>query len=223
MRQGRKKRPAISAVRREEIIQRIVEILKPEVPINRSAITTALGDKVRDTVARLESSTQYFSREAVRANRDGARQIISTIGTLKNQIRSAPRELHMRMRFIDDAIYFAWLNQLSTSLKPAADNRDISDKVKGHCAQIAFSLMIWCRPILPTNSSAQSPFREIASLLYEMLVGERPAVSTGARKGQKRVWDLQIPCRKVLKDWGGFNVPRHRKVRSGRKRQSVQT
>ena len=127
MRQGRKKRPVISAARREEIIQGIVNILRPEVtytpekadlqPINRSAISGALDDKVRETVAQLENSLQYFSREAVRANRDGAHQIVSTIGTLKNQIRSAPRGLHMRMKFVSDDRSLFFLAQ-STRNKP---------------------------------------------------------------------------------------------------------
>jgi hypothetical protein len=180
--------PMISPERREEIIGGIVRTLARvhAGPVDASA----LDIEVRKHIALLEDvSPKFFARASIQATRKDAEKIGRTIITLQNQIRNATPELRLRMK-LDlpndrEKELISWLDELRSLCQTGVDR---TDQVIRNCVSTAFTFMVWCTAKVPTSGSARSPFREIASDLYEIITGEADC-------------DLKRPCDDMIRPW----------------------
>ena len=191
------KRRMVSADRRQEIIQEIVEALLPSAvfPDVKHSLNarTEVTNQVKKQISALESAVStHLSREAIQSARTRVTKIIATTEKLKTQILAGP---WVGINIAD----FGWLKQVQDKCNATLKQLGSSDKVKYHCAKTAFNLLFWCRPVRPLNSDSNSPIRVIAGLLCELMLGKPPAVKKGRRKGQKRDWDLRRSCNDILK------------------------
>jgi len=180
---------AINPERREEIISGIIRTLA-EVHAG-PADAVALEAEVRKSISLLEElSPKFFARAAMQTTRADAAKIARTITTLQNQIRNATPELRLRMK-LDvgqndrESELISWLDDLRSLCQTGVDR---TDQVKRSCVSMAFTFMVWCTAKVPTSGSARSPFREIASDLYEIVTGEA---------GQ----DFKRACDDLIRPW----------------------
>jgi hypothetical protein len=151
------------------------------------------------------ASPEYFDRQAIRKTREDAREIIGALDHLEDLLRSATLGPELRLRLgLDTAGMIpehaanapAW--RLMTALNEVRDlcqqgdiNQPAADQVRIWCARIAYSLMDRFSTEEATSGSADSPYRVLASLLYEVLTGE-------AERDLKRACDQHLREMRML-------------------------
>jgi hypothetical protein len=127
------------------------------------------------------ATPEHFEREAIRKTREDAQAIIREIGRIDGLLRSATLAPELRLRLSLDAAVadapvarlLSALNEVRELCQAGDDNQPSTDQVRTWCARIAYTLMHRYSDERPTSGSPRSTYRVIASLLYEILTGER--------------------------------------------------
>jgi hypothetical protein len=135
------------------------------------------------------NAPSYFNRKAVRKTREDARAILKCIGHLEDQIHRDDLAPELRLRLGLDVPSLKGtpadldkmpVPQLVNALKIVRDlceagvkNQPSEDQIRIWCAKTAHTLMVRFSTKKPSSGSADSSYRVIAGLLYEILTGER--------------------------------------------------
>jgi hypothetical protein len=118
------------------------------------------------------AAPEYLAREAIRKTRDDARAIAESVEHLRELISQKTLAPELRLRLAPEIGHLSDTLQAVKEICQQAENQPRDDQIKMWCAKIAFSLMIRFSDKPPTSSSPRSPYRLIASLLYEVLSSE---------------------------------------------------
>jgi hypothetical protein len=188
----------------EETVAAIADELRPPA-MERKVVEAA----VREQIALLQALVpQFFSRNAIRRNKDDARGIIKATAKLEKLITMASPELKMRLKLDlapeppgperrlprrrGMAALFLQLRSLRKICEAAVKNQPGTDEIKRLCVETASNLA-WSSAMGAVNSGLVKSFRNypirtvagtIASLLYEVVAPER--ASDWRRKRQNR-------------------------------------
>jgi hypothetical protein len=119
------------------------------------------------------ATPEYFKRTAIDKTKDDAREINSLAEKLKIAVsrKTLSPEMRLRLEHQMDGL-LATLDAIQSECRNAESNQSGKDDVLLWCARTAFSLLV-SSDRRPTSGSVQSPYRVIASLLYEIVTGER--------------------------------------------------
>jgi hypothetical protein len=120
------------------------------------------------------ATPEYLERGAIDKTRDEAREIAGLakkMGALLTRSTIAP-ELRLRMQLEMESL-LASLEAVRHQCLEAEKNQPGSDQILLWCARIAFTLVFRFSDKMPTSGSARSPYRVVASLLYEVTTGEQ--------------------------------------------------
>ena len=95
--------------------------------------------------------------------------MIAQIGMLNNvELGSASPEMRMRLKPTRPRVAEEMKSECDAAIQSTlADGR--RDQVKEWCARSAFGLIVKYSNLPPTSGSTDSPYRHIASLLYEIV------------------------------------------------------
>lgn len=133
------------------------------------------GDGMCSIIRALRLATpEYLERAAIDKTRDEAREIAGLaerMGALLTRSTIAP-ELRLRMQPEMESL-LASLEAVRHQCLEAEKNQPSSDQVLLWCASTAFSLVFRFSDKMPTSGSARSPYRVVASLLYEVVAGKQ--------------------------------------------------
>jgi hypothetical protein len=119
------------------------------------------------------ATPEYLERGAIGKTRDQAREIAGLaerMCALLTRSTIAP-ELRLRMQPEMESL-LASLEAVRHQCLEAEKNQPSGDQVLLWCASTAFSLVLQFSDKMPTSGSARSPYRVVASLLYEVVTGE---------------------------------------------------
>jgi hypothetical protein len=202
-----------NAIRRGEIVEEIVENLRPwRNHKSRDAITAAVNKEIDKIPGRLPDETDFFDpkqgRKIVKSLVKALRQVEmlllslpATRGGYKHYFDPRIR----RLAKVDDDYVFAGIDATEEEVLARADAfikeltgvRKVAtarfgyhknfDVAKHESARTAYRLLLWLSDGKRTGTKDQ-PFRIITSLLYETISGQRDA-------------DLKRACDAVLRPW----------------------
>ncbi len=160
---------------RGEIVGEIVAELEPL----RSGISRKKAEiVVRTQLSAMQNEMDLFHRQSLKKNRDSAKRIRNTIRRLKHQIAAAPPP-HQKPRVHRDIPRRATIADRSGNA--GIDGRELAehvtlsgaaDRIKFSCAARGHNIMLKCSKKTPASSSANSPLRVIAGLIYEHCTGK---------------------------------------------------
>ena len=131
------------------------------------------------------ASPEYFDREAIRNTREDARMVTGAIDRLVGALSSTTLAPELRLRLALDAVaddialnspttrLLLALKEVRELCQAGSDNQPSADQVRIWCARIAYILMYRFSEEDPSSGSPLSSYRIIATLLYEILTGER--------------------------------------------------
>jgi hypothetical protein len=156
------------------------------------------------TIRNMESLVKsYYDRDVIRQTRDAAREIVSTVDKLEQQLDRAPPMLRVANQPSEHLVLLGM--SAANEYVPARLRRELqclrkaceevttglprTDMVKDWCAREACQLVFSVSRTIPTNTE-NSPFRAIAGLLY---VGVDPARVAAWRAGADPP-DLRRAC-----------------------------
>jgi hypothetical protein len=119
------------------------------------------------------TTPEYLERSAIQKTRDDADAIAKSAAKLCEQLERATLapEMQLRLEPEKDAL-LRGLRAVQEICEQADQNQPRTDQVLTWSARIAFTLLFRFSDKMPTSGSAQSPYRVVASLLYEVLTGE---------------------------------------------------
>jgi hypothetical protein len=119
------------------------------------------------------TSPEYLERCAIQKTREDADAIAKSVAKLSELLERATLapEMQLRLEPEKDAL-LRGLRAVQEICEQADQNQPGADQVLIWCASIAFTLLFRFSDKMPTSGSAQSPYRVVASLLYEVLTGE---------------------------------------------------
>jgi hypothetical protein len=138
-----------------------------------------------------------FDREAVRQDRDRARNVIERIDELERALVTGPRDL--KIDFSTKDVHpdshpgrlfaeLAHVRERCEAIEAETLAAGRKDQVKQSCAETALFMIQVFSTEEPSSNSAKTPFREITGLIFEALTGE-PAR------------DLERACDEAIKSW----------------------
>jgi hypothetical protein len=119
------------------------------------------------------TTPEFLERNAIQKVRDDADSIsklATKLSELLERSTLAP-EMRLRLEPEKDAL-LRGLRAVREICEQADQNQPRTDQVLAWCARIAFTLLFRFSDQTPTSGSVQSPYRVVASLLYEVLTGE---------------------------------------------------
>lgn len=133
------------------------------------------------------TSPEHFDRKAIRKTREDAREITRALDHLDDLLRSATMGAELRLRLGLDqpgllpkhagnapaGRLMIALQEVRELCEHGGANQPSADQVRIWCARIAFTLLHLFSNKEPTSGSADSPYRALAGLLYEVLTGEQ--------------------------------------------------
>ena len=152
----------IVSVSRDELVQEIVDLLKPWAhPYQQRDVIAG----VRKQIADLEAAFPELSREGVIATRECARKILRIVTGpgMQRQLAASP-EMRARLSPALDDIKRECEAAIRGTLTEGRRNQ-----VKEWCAKIACALVIRFSTSPPTSGSLASPFRRIAGRLCKII------------------------------------------------------
>jgi hypothetical protein len=119
------------------------------------------------------TTPEFLERNAIQKVRDDADAIAKLATKLSELLERATLAPEMQLRLAPekDAL-LRGLRAVQGICEQADQNQPRTDQVLIWCAKIAFTLLFRFSDKMPTSGSAQSPYRVVASLLYEVLTGE---------------------------------------------------
>jgi hypothetical protein len=120
------------------------------------------------------TAPDYLTKDSVRKTRDDARtmtQAVERLGELLHQETLSP-ELRLRLEPERERLLNS-LDEVKRICVQAEVNQPGNDPVRIWCARIAFTLLNSFSNETPSSGSADSRYRVITSLLYEILTGEQ--------------------------------------------------
>jgi hypothetical protein len=119
------------------------------------------------------TTPEYLERSAIQKTREDADAIAKSVAKLSELLERATLapEMQLRLEPEKDAL-LRGLRAVQEICEQADQNQPPTDQVLTWCARIAFTLLFRFSDKMPTSGSAQSPYRVVASLLYEVLTGE---------------------------------------------------
>jgi hypothetical protein len=116
----------------------------------------------------------YLERDAIRKTREDARAIAKSAGKLAALLDRATLSPEMQLRLEPEKErLFEGLHRLQNLCVLADQNQPDGDLLLEWCARIAFTLLFRFSDKTPTSGSAQSPYRVVASLLYEVVTDQQ--------------------------------------------------
>ncbi|MGJ5120954.1 hypothetical protein [Bradyrhizobium oligotrophicum] len=118
------------------------------------------------------TAPEFFTRDAIVKTRDDARLIKKAAVRLTDLAAQATLSPELRLRLAPEEERLRTVIRAVCKICDEADRDQRDDQVKIWCAEIAFTLLVRFSDKPPTSGSARSPFRVIASLLYEIVTGE---------------------------------------------------
>lgn len=119
------------------------------------------------------TSPEFFEREAIRKTREDACAIAAASQKLAELVEQATLAAEMRLRLEPEKErLLSALQAVRGICEDAKENQPSDDQVRRWCAKVAFTLMVRFSDKPPTSGSANSPYRVITGLLYEIVTGE---------------------------------------------------
>jgi len=177
---------------RHDLVSAIATRLKPwhECWQDRDVLQ-AVGKQLRALQA---AAPEFLSREAVRKTRASARKILAATMKIEGELAALP-ELRLRLKSPQKIELLEEIKRECRAAVKGTLGAGRRDQIKEWCARSAFALVVRFSKHRPTSSSADSPYRHIASLLYEAVTGRRDK-------------DFERVCKVVLKS-KAFGTNRH--------------
>ena len=118
------------------------------------------------------TTPEYLERNAIQKTRDDAEAIAKSAAKLSKLLERATLAPEMRLRLEPEKDALLSGLRAVQEICEQADQNQPRDQVLTWSASIAFTLLFRFSDQTPTSGSAQSPYRVVASLLYEVLTGE---------------------------------------------------
>jgi hypothetical protein len=168
--------PSSHSVTQDELVSAIAGRLKPWLDCwTRDDIVTDINEQIN---LLKKTAPDFFARQAVTQTRDNARNVFATVTRLEEKISA---ELRLRL-----AGSFADIKRECKAAISGSLTRGRGDQVKEWCALSAWRWIVKFSQARPTSGSINSPYREIASLVYEAVTGNQDK-------------DFERTCEAVLK------------------------